>query len=64
MAPLFYRNRNGFMDVRRHVIVLNGSFFNTRRMLQQYVLRAYFGQARFCPEVVRERRRMLELLSL
>ena len=26
----------------RHAIALNGSFFNTQRMLQQYVLRAYF----------------------
>jgi len=25
-----------------HAIVLNGSFFNTHRMIQQYVLKAYF----------------------
>jgi len=28
--------------VMKHCIALNGSFFNTQRMLQQYVLRAYF----------------------
>jgi starch phosphorylase len=26
----------------RHAIALNGSYFNTQRMLQQYVLNAYF----------------------
>lgn len=40
--PLFYQNRSGFLDVMRHAIALNGSFFNTHRMLQQYVLKAYF----------------------
>ncbi|MGH7833586.1 MAG: hypothetical protein ACREQK_08075 [Candidatus Binatia bacterium] len=42
ILPLFYRDRNGFIDVMRHAIALNGSFFNTHRMLQQYVLKAYF----------------------
>jgi starch phosphorylase len=42
IVPLFYQNRNGFLDVMRHAIALNGSFFNTHRMLQQYVLKAYF----------------------
>jgi starch phosphorylase len=42
VLPLFYRDRNGFIDVMRHAIALNGSFFNTHRMLQQYVVKAYF----------------------
>lgn len=42
VAPLFYRDRDGFIDVMRHTIALNGSFFNTQRMVQQYVLKAYF----------------------
>jgi starch phosphorylase len=42
IVPLFYKNRNGFLEVMRHAIALNGSFFNTHRMLQQYVLKAYF----------------------
>jgi len=42
VAPLFYRDRDGFVDVMRHAIALNGSFFNTQRMVQQYVLNAYF----------------------
>jgi starch phosphorylase len=42
VAPLFYRERERFIDVMRHTIALNGSFFNTQRMVQQYVLKAYF----------------------
>ena len=42
VTPLFYYNRDDYLDVMRHAIALNGSFFNTHRMLQQYVLRAYF----------------------
>ncbi|HXV84102.1 MAG TPA: alpha-glucan family phosphorylase [Candidatus Binatia bacterium] len=41
IAPLFYKNRPGFVDVMCNAIALNGSFFNTHRMLQQYVLKAY-----------------------
>ncbi|HEU4340184.1 MAG TPA: glycogen/starch/alpha-glucan phosphorylase [Candidatus Binatia bacterium] len=41
VAPLFYHDRDGFIDVMRHSIALNGSFFNTQRMVQQYVLKAY-----------------------
>jgi len=42
VLPLFYHDRNGFIDVMRHAIALNGSFFNTHRMVLQYVLKAYF----------------------
>ncbi len=42
VMPLFYHNRDDYLDVMRHAIALNGSFFNTHRMLQQYVLKAYF----------------------
>jgi len=34
--------RDRFVDVVRHSIALNGSFFNTHRMIQEYVLKAYF----------------------
>ncbi len=43
VVPLFYENRTGWIEVMRHAIALNGSFFNTQRMLQEYVLNAYFG---------------------
>ncbi len=42
IIPLFYNNRNQYVDIMRHAIALNGSFFNTQRMLQQYVQKAYF----------------------
>jgi starch phosphorylase len=42
ILPLFYHKRERFIDVMRGAIALNGSFFNTQRMLQQYVLNAYF----------------------
>jgi starch phosphorylase len=42
VIPLFYHDRESFIDVMLHSIALNGSFFNTHRMVQQYVLKAYF----------------------
>jgi starch phosphorylase len=42
VVPLFYRDRERFVDVMRHAIALNGSFFNTQRMVLQYVTKAYF----------------------
>jgi len=42
IVPLFYGNRDRFLDVMRHAIALNGSFFNTQRMVLQYVLKACF----------------------
>lgn len=42
VVPLYYQNRDGWLKVMRHAIALNGSFFNTQRMLLQYVLKAYF----------------------
>ena len=43
ILPLFYRDRDRFIEVMLHCIALNGSFFNTQRMLQQYVMNAYFA---------------------
>jgi starch phosphorylase len=42
IIPMFQRDPDRFVEVMRHAIAVNGSFFNTQRMLQQYVLRAYF----------------------
>jgi starch phosphorylase len=42
IVPMFYNDRQQFMNIMRHAIALNGSFFNTQRMMQQYVLKAYF----------------------
>ncbi len=42
ILPAFYENREGWIDIMRNCIALNGSFFNTQRMVQEYVLNAYF----------------------
>ena len=42
ILPLYYKNHDGWLNVMRHAIALNGSFFNTQRMVLQYVMRAYF----------------------
>ncbi len=41
IAPLFYDDRKAFITIMAHAIALNGSFFNTQRMIQQYVLKGY-----------------------
>jgi starch phosphorylase len=43
VIPMYYEDRDGWTDIMRHAIALNGSFFNTQRMLLQYVLKAYFA---------------------
>lgn len=42
ILPLFYRDRESYIEVMRYAIAFNGSFFNTHRMIQEYVLKAYF----------------------
>ena len=42
ILPMFRHDRPGFIDVMRHCIAINGSFFNTQRMMHEYVLKAYF----------------------
>ena len=41
VAPLFHSRPSGFAAVMRSAIALNGSFFNSQRMLAQYVLNTY-----------------------
>ncbi|NLW83856.1 MAG: alpha-glucan family phosphorylase [Phycisphaerae bacterium] len=38
----FYNDNPKFCSTMLHSIALNGSFFNTQRMMQQYVLKAYY----------------------
>lgn len=42
ILPLFYGRPRGYDEVMRSTIALNGSFFNTQRMLSQYLRNAYF----------------------
>jgi starch phosphorylase len=39
---MFYREPERYAEVRRSSIAMNGSFFNTQRMLLQYLSNAYF----------------------
>ena len=42
IIPLFYQDNERFTDVMIHTIGINGSFFNTQRMMHEYVLNAYY----------------------
>lgn len=42
IIPMYYHNRNAYINIMRNAIAINGSFFNTERMISQYVTRAYF----------------------
>ncbi|MCK9467833.1 MAG: alpha-glucan family phosphorylase [Porticoccaceae bacterium] len=42
IMPLYYHDPEGFAAVRRSAIFLNGSFFNTERMIREYIAKAYF----------------------
>ena len=41
ILPLFYTDREGYARVMRSAVAVNGSFFNTQRMVMQYVSNAY-----------------------
>jgi starch phosphorylase len=41
ILPLYYGQPETYAHVRRSTIALNGSFFNTQRMVSQYVTNAY-----------------------
>ena len=41
ILPLYYKEPDGFAHIMRSAIALNGSFFNTQRMVWQYVRNAY-----------------------
>ena len=41
ILPLYYKNKAGWADVMRGSISINGSFFSTHRMVQQYLWFAY-----------------------
>jgi len=41
IIPIYYQNRGKWINTMRHSIAMNASFFNTQRMVLQYVLHAY-----------------------
>ncbi len=41
IVPMFYQDRDRWIDAMRQSIAFNASFFNTHRMVQQYTVNAY-----------------------
>src|SRR5438270_419831 len=41
IVPMFYGRPNRYTEIMRFSIALNGSFFNTQRMVLQYIANAY-----------------------
>ncbi|MCU0916512.1 MAG: alpha-glucan family phosphorylase, partial [Planctomycetes bacterium] len=41
VLPMFYHDRPRYTRIMLFALALNGSFFNTQRMLQEYLLKAY-----------------------
>lgn len=42
ILPTYYHDREAWLAIMRQSIALNASHFNTQRMMQQYVVNAYF----------------------
>ncbi len=53
IVPMFYGRPNRFTEIMRFAIALNGSFFNTQRMLLQYISNAYKMHGEVTVPVVR-----------
>jgi glycogen phosphorylase len=49
ILPLYYREPAQWQKIMRSSIALNGSFFNTQRMIEQYALNAYFPEEEHAP---------------
>jgi starch phosphorylase len=41
ILPMYYKSRERWASIMRSCIAVNGSFFNTQRMMQEYVAKAY-----------------------
>jgi len=41
IIPMYYKEKDRWIEIMRHAIALNASFFNTQRMVQEYVVNAY-----------------------
>jgi glycogen phosphorylase len=42
ILPTYYNSRDKWTEIMMHTIAINASFFNTHRMVQQYVMNSYF----------------------
>lgn len=46
ILPMYYRDADRYVEIMRHTIALNGSFFNAQRMVTQYLQNAYLPSDR------------------
>ena len=54
ILPMFYGEPKNYAKIMRSTVALNGAFFNTQRMISQYLLNAYFpGEPRFAERLSR-----------
>ncbi|HUJ50523.1 MAG TPA: alpha-glucan family phosphorylase [Bryobacteraceae bacterium] len=51
IVPMYYGRPDDYLAVMRYTIALNASFFNTQRMISQYVANAYGGGATLTPNL-------------
>jgi glycogen phosphorylase len=47
VMPLYYSRPTAYGEVMRNAIAINGSFYNSQRMLSQYIKNAYYPNTRF-----------------
>ncbi|MEX2304375.1 MAG: alpha-glucan family phosphorylase [Bryobacterales bacterium] len=52
IMPLYYKDTDGYAQVMRTAVALNGSFFNTQRMLLQYIFNAYSQNGKHWQDVL------------
>jgi starch phosphorylase len=58
VIPTLYQDRDRYVEMMRHCIALNGSFFNTHRMIQQYILKAILAEhGKNCVSATKQLRR-------
>jgi starch phosphorylase len=62
VLPLYYKSPQDYAMVMRNAIALNGSFFNTQRMVLQYLTNAYFPPGQ--PTVTRDGRSLSQSASV
>ena len=49
VMPCYYGNRQRFVEIMRHAVSLNAGFFNTQRMVLEYLYEAYLDPGPPCP---------------
>ena len=43
IIPLYYKNKEAWLNIMKHCISINASYFNTHRMVKEYVSKSYFS---------------------